>query len=463
MRAKPLAALALLSLAPVLVPPASAQSIPSTDEVMWPQTGRFAAYPPDRLQARGLRFFVHGALHRDSNIFRLADDANTQALLGTSERSDTVRRLGAGVRADIPISLQHLSLEASVEDNDFERFDQLDYVGHRLSGVWRWQVGSQLRGDVGAQTRKTLGGYGDVQDNARNLVTENRAFASAGYMLTPRWRVRGGLHIGRIEHDNPARAAQESRTTTTTLGVDYVTPAASSVGAQVRFTNGEAPSRQIVGATPVNNDYDQVQTSLVARWLLTPKTSVDGRLGYTRRTHDQLPGRDFKGATGRIGMDWAATPKTHLNAAAWREVQPFRTVIETTTMSIVAPPGVATAPGEFAGPAPQPVENTTAETVATYMLAQGFSVGPSWAPTEKLVVQARLLYEKQDFKGDPGVVLAVNPRREETFRGMSLAFGYAPLRSLLLALAFQSGQRDSNVALRGYDFNTVTLSGRFTF
>ena len=459
MRAHPIAASVLVLLAPL----AAAQSMPTTEEIIWPETGTFAAYPAERLDGRIWRPFVYGALHWDDNIFRLSSSANTQAILGTSDRSDMVRRLGAGIRADIPISLQRVVLEASIEDNHFDTFDRLDYVGHRLTGIWRWQVGRQLSGDAGGTTRKVLGGYGDLATGTRNLVTENRGFASAGYMVTPRWRVRGAVDASDVEHSDPARAVLETRTASTTLGVDYMTPGASSVGGQVRYTSGESPNQQLVGGTLVNNDYDQTETSLVARWVLTAKTALDGRIGYTRREHEQLPGRDYNGATGRLRFDWGATPKTHLNVSAWREVQPFQTLLSTV---IVAPPAAGSlgaAQGTFAGPGTPPAEVVTAEGVASYVIARGYSIGPVWAPTEKIVVQARLLEEKQDFQGDPGITLAVNPRREDTYRAWGLSVGYAPLRALQLALAFQSGKRTSNVAGRDYDFDSVTLSGRFSF
>jgi exopolysaccharide biosynthesis operon protein EpsL len=449
MRAHPIAASVLVLLAPL----AAAQTMSTTDQIIWPETGTFAAYPAERLDGRIWRPFVYGALHWDDNIFRFS----------TGARSEMVRRLGAGIRAEIPISLQRVLLEASIEDNAFDDFDHLDYVGHRLSGIWRWQVGRQLSGDVGGTTRKVLGGYGDVASTARNLVTENRAFASAGYMVTPRWRVRGAFDASDVEHSDPARDALETQTTSTTVGLDYMTPGNSSVGGQVRFTRGESPTQLLAPALLVNNDYDQTETSLVGRWVITAKTALEGRVGYTRREHDQLSGRDYKGTTGRLRLDWGATPKTHLTASAWREVQPFQTVLSTVVVGTPSAGTLGAPQGEFAGPGASPGQVFTAESVASYVVAKGVSLGPVWAPTEKIVAQARVLHEKQDFQGDPGIALALNPRREDTYRAWGLSLGYTPIRALQVALGFESGKRTSNIAGRDYDFETVTLSGRFSF
>jgi hypothetical protein len=107
--------------------------------------------------------------------------------------------------------------------------------------------------------------------------------------------------------------------------------------------------------------------------------------------------------------------------------------------------------------------DVASESVATYVVATGLSLGPVWAPTEKLVFQARLLHERLDYKGDPGYVLGLNTRREDRFNGFSFGAGYSPIRAVLIALAYQTGKRSSNLAGRDYDFDAVTLSGRFTF
>lgn len=489
MRAKPLTALIALLFAPA----AFAQSISGTEEIIWPESGAFIAYPAPPADGRVWRFSLLGAWHHNNNIFRLSDSANAQALLGSSDRSDSVRRLGAGVRADIPISRQVLSLEAEVNDNDFDRYDQLDYVGHRLNGLWRWRAGSRLAGDLGAGTRKVLGGFGDAQSGSRNLVTQNEAFVSAGYLLTPRWRMRGAFDVSDLQHSSAARAAAETRTASTLLGLDYVTPATSSLGGQVRYTNGETPNPQTLGAATINNDYKQVETSLVAHWAPTGKTTLDGRAGYTERNYEQLSGRDFKGFTASVNANWAPSAKTLLGIALWRDVRAFQSVLESggspsqqPIANLPAPaaaagqpaaaPGFVSSRGGFAAPREVVINSrdsildpsstptdSVSETVPTYVVATGISLGPVWAPTAKIAFQARLLHERLDYKGDPGYVLGLNPRREDKFSGFSLGAGYTPIRAVLLALNFQTGKRTSNTVGRDYSYDAVTLSGRFTF
>jgi hypothetical protein len=182
-----------------------------------------------------------------------------------------------------------------------------------------------------------------------------------------------------------------------------------------------------VAGSPVDNQYDEIETSAVAQWNVTGKSRIDARLGYTSRKHDQVSQRDFQGITGRLNYDWTIAAKTLLNMALWREIRSIEDVD------------------------------------ASYVLSQGFSVGPAWAPTSKLVLQAKLLREKRDFEGDPGFVLTASPQREDTFRGARLSAGYTPLRNVELSLSLEKGDRSSNIAGRDYDYNAVNANAKFSF
>jgi exopolysaccharide biosynthesis operon protein EpsL len=475
---------------------ALAQTIPGTEEIVWPESGAFIAYPPSGLSPRVWQISAFGALHRDSNIFRLPDGANTQAILGSDQRSDTVRRLGLGFRADVPVSRQVFSVEAAVEDNDFDRYDQLDHTAHNLGGLWRWQVGNQLAGDLGANTRKVLGSLrSNLTAGQSDFVTEDRAYVSGGYLLTPSWRVRGAFDVYNREHSNAARAAAELRTNTTIAGVDYVTAAANSIGGELRYTNGDAPNPQTIGATTVNNDFKQSEANLVAHWAISGKTTLDGRLGYTNRSYEQLSSRDFKGPTRGINAGWAPSPKTLLGIGLWRDVRTFSSGLGGsfspgvqatpnlpvpaagggTTTTTTGSGGLVSSRGGFVAPREVPLGSTTSiidpsvattdttvESIATYAVARGISLGPTWAPTEKIVLQARLLHERLDFRGEVDQALGLAQRREDKFNGLTLSAGWTPIRAVLLALSFQTGKRSSNT-VGNFDYNSVTLSGRFNF
>jgi hypothetical protein len=239
--------------------------------------------------------------------------------------------------------------------------------------------------------------------------------------------VRGGLDWWKYDHAEPTRAVIDLRTTSGTVGVDYVTPAFNSIGAQFKYTEGSYANLQPVGALLVDNSFREYEASAVAHWIVTGKSVLDGRIGYTKREHKQLPQRDFDGLTGRLSYDWFVASKTVLNFAVWRETLGYTDV------------------------------------TASYVVSKGASFGPSWAPTAQLVFQGRLVHEKRDFSGAPGLVLGIGPQSKDTFNGVRLSAGWTPRRFIELVVAADKGERSSNTVGRDYDYTAVMANAKLRF
>lgn len=423
MRLTPIAALALAWL------PTAAAAYQTTDQVMWPAQGIYPAYPAEeQAPARPVQFFVSGGLYHDSNLFRLSDGANTQALLGTSQRSDNIRRFGVGLKADLPISRQHLLFDARVDDFHYSTFGFLDHSQYSASATWKWQAGSRWNGDLGYARQRFLSGFGLLQLPQKNLVTESHAYASVNRLLTPRWRARGALDRSSYDYSNLAAATGAlsgatpvsalDRATSLTLGGDYLTPPGNSVGAQVKLTDGRYVNPP--GVSGLDNRYRETEVSGVADWHATGKSRFIGRLGYTDRRHDQVSARNFHGVTARLDYDWITGAKTLLNFAGWRELEA--------------------------------VESS----LASYALSEGLSFGPHWAPTFRTVVQAHLFRVRRDYLGS-------SPERVDTVRGANVTFGYNPRRTMRFSLGLERGSQSSNIPNADYDYDLVSANARFSF
>jgi hypothetical protein len=239
--------------------------------------------------------------------------------------------------------------------------------------------------------------------------------------------MRGAADWTQYEHSNALRSVLDADITSVTVGADYLTPSNNSVGGQFKYTHGDYTNREIVATSIVDNNYDQYEASAVLHWILTGISTIDARLGYTVRNHEQLSQRDFDGVTGRLAWDWTPAAKTLITLAAWREIQPYEDVF------------------------------------ANYVLSQGVSLTPRWSPTVKLVFEARLLYENRQFQGNPGFILGVTPEREDDFRAASVSAGYTPVRNLYLGISAETGKRTSNIDLRDFDYNLYWLSAKFAF
>jgi len=205
-----------------------------------------------------------------------------------------------------------------------------------------------------------------------------------------------------------------------------VTPLGNAIGIEGRRTNGNAPFAQVVGGIPLDNDFTEREVAGVLTWTATAQVRATARLGRTTREHEQFPGRDFKGTTGRATVDWQPLNKTAFTFSVYREP---RSIIDVD---------------------------------AAFVDVRGWSIGPRWAPREKLVFSGALIRERLNFSGDPAIEILGTPEREETVRALRLAAGWEPKRLTQVGLAVERGSRDSNVG-RDYDYNQVMANLRLIF
>ena len=72
-----------------------------------------------------LQFKAGESLRYDSNIFRLSDTANSQNIIGTSDRSDTIAITTVGVKVDKPYGLQKFELNVNLDHYIYNNFSYL--------------------------------------------------------------------------------------------------------------------------------------------------------------------------------------------------------------------------------------------------------------------------------------------------------------------------------------------------
>lgn len=401
----------------LLLVPTAAFAFQPVDEIPYPARGGFPDYPAE--ERRLPEIWVQGGAMRDDNILRQQNN----------EQADTVTRAGAGIRHEVRVvGRQRVALEARLDRYEFDRFKQLDHTAYGLLGEWRWEVGNDLSGTLGASRRRQLVDLGEVQPAApiRDLVTENRLYFTGAYRVGPNLRVRGGVEHNR--NDRSVGQAAETRGTGITVGADYVTALNNFVGVEARAARGDAPVQELVAGTLIDNDFKERELSLVAGYSPSAVFRLGGRIGRTQREYTQLPGRDFSGNTWRATADWLPGGKTRLGFAVWREP---RSIIDV---------------------------------AASHVLTQGVSFGPSWAPTIKLVFSGRVFREKREYEGDPALQLVPGTAlRNETLRGVRLAVGWEIQRGIEISGALDRGERESNIAGRSYDYTAAMANLRWSF
>jgi exopolysaccharide biosynthesis operon protein EpsL len=359
-----------------------------------------------------LIFTVGGALKRDNNLFRTPDN----------EQTETIRSLFAGLKVNIPVSLQRFTLDSLVTDNHYANFSQLNYVGVNAKGAWDWVVGDRATGKLGYQYQRFLADFGDFQTRTKDLVSQRTPFFDLSYLLTPEWELVGDVAHSDSTHSDSTRNTLDYKLNTGAAGINYITSSKNSIGVRAKRTNADYPNREsITGLGLVDNSFQENDFAAVAVWNLTGESRVSARAGYTKRKHDEQSSRDFSGGTGQVDYHWVPTGKTTLDLSVYRNVL------------------------------------SSDDLAASYILFRGVSIEPTWAALSTITVKLRALRELREYRGDPGIVLG-GQEREDTFKSLRLSTVYTPTRTVQISLAFEAGKRDSNV--NGFDFKYKQGSAR---
>jgi len=380
------------------------------------------ALPSQALALWGDRLEIFAQEHviYDSNIFRLSD-ARASAL-GITEKSDTYYVTTVGLNLDLPVSRQRFKLGLALNESRFDRYKQLNFGGHDANAVWLWQLGNNLSGDVGYTSVKTLASFTNVLTIVPSKVEAERAFASANWLITPRWRLGAAVDERQRRYSDPARQVNNIDATGADASITYLTPRGNSIGLAYRTEKGRFPN----GSLPVNNAYTQDTASVVVDWTVTPASHLNYRVGVVSRKYDnQVPGfpnRDFDGLSARVVYDWRPTQRFTLSAIVLREISPVED-IETSFVNI-----------------------------------RGFAIRPTWAITEKTSLTATLDSSRRDYRGDPTV-----PQRDDKVNTAVIGVTWQALRNVQVGATLQHEKRTSNIPNIDYKFTQAAIRARIGF
>jgi exopolysaccharide biosynthesis operon protein EpsL len=295
----------------------------------------------DTLQFRAGQSVMH-----DSNVFRLSDSANAQAVIGTPDRDDTVAVTTAGFKINKPWGLQRFEFDANVEDHRYSRFSYLDFTAVNYAAAWRWSFTPALHGNLTTDRREFVDTYADVQGTGQiNRRTNRSTLFDAEYELDGAWRLVGGLFERTSSNSQPNTFEADSKIHGGEAGVRYVYPSGTSMAYRFRDGKGEYPGRVL---SPVSaGDFTDREHEFRFDWAPSAKTTLRAKVAHFDRSHDGLGARDFSGVTGQLDAAWAITPKTSLAGGVVRELGSYQT------------------------------------TTASYYEGWRVFVAPTWKPTEK--------------------------------------------------------------------------------
>lgn len=383
------------------------------------------SHPPAQAEEpETLAISVSQALVYEGNLFRLPDDFPVP---DDAARHDVLSRTEVGLAFDRTYSRQRLRAEVGVTEARYEANDHLDHTAPEAGLRWDWELGRRWNGVVAFDYDESLVDFDHLfLDTRRNIHRFRRAEAGANYRWHPSWQAGVTLSHVRSEYRDNAFPLSEFDTETADVGLEYLPRSGSRLRLGLRHTDGEFPNHPAEAGSL--RHYTEREPKLSADWQLTGAVRLEGHVGYTRRTYDLAPDRDFSGVTGALAADWIATDKLAINVALRRRI------------------------------------DAEADVVATNAVTELVAVKPRWAVTEKFTMTAEGQVLRRDFRGGPapGADPGTAAQDHTSYRyGMGLA--YQPVRAVTLGASVLRHERDSDDPLHEFDGYTAQISAQVAF
>jgi exopolysaccharide biosynthesis operon protein EpsL len=358
-------------------------------------------------EREGLRFRAMAGVERDDNVLRT----------NAGQISDTITGLGLGLRYTKRISQQVVVLDVEANQYNYDRLNT-DYNTLNYAAAWNWRFG-QLDGVASAERRQ----FRDVTANGAvgiiNRRTERQELLEGRYRLGAAWRVLAGVQNNTVRSNDPTAWDGNNEVRSVRFGGAYEFASGSSITARWRIGDGEYSSAPAAAGA----DFDDNEVDVALRWLFSPRTTINARIGHLDREHNGAPGRDFSGIVANADVSYAITAKTSVVGGYARDL------------------------GSYLGG------------TAGHLSSDRWFVGPTWRATELITVNARYEHETRRWED---VVGSPDAGRRDRFNVLAAGVDWSIRRSITLSAQLRNERRSSSLPAFNYRANVIGLSARLT-
>src|SRR5438309_11453780 len=293
--------------------PAAAQQPAASDE----EPPAYVEQPPVvATQEHPVMVLIGSSVTSDSNVFHLPVSADPQALVGRRGKSDRISTTYAGLRLDKPYAQQRFLLDVTETAYRYDNFKFLDFNALQYQGAWQWHVTPRVSGTLAADRTEALVNYTDFRDpSTRNVRTVDNRLLSMDAWLFGGWHLLGAARQQAAKNSAQFVQFGSSRVMGGEGGVKYVAGSDSSVTFNLRSVVGHFTDRVEEPVTLVDDGFRRSESELLATWIVSGKSTLDGRLARVEYHSSHFAERDFTGSAARLGYRWAPTATLMLHLA----------------------------------------------------------------------------------------------------------------------------------------------------
>ncbi len=383
-----------------------------------------AAQPVESLALK-LAVVLGGSVMWDANLFRLPGSANPLLAVGKPNKDDRITTNYVGLRLDKSLAQQRFQLDVTKTTTRYNSFTFLDFDALDYRGAWLWHLTPRVSGTLSAEHRQALVPFVDFRGFQRNISNTGRRSFSLDGWLVGGWHVLLGAFDGETKYTQVFLPQTSSRSYGADVGVRYVAASGSSVTATRRSSKGTTLNQPLDPVNLIDNGFSIQESELQSAWLVSGKSTLNGRLAWIERRHEHFTQRDFSRMAGNLDYTWTPSSKLRLAVSARRDVGAWWDLI------------------------------------SSYTVSDSLSFTPTWQATAKTVLRLRVDCSQRDFRGP--VVANPGALRGDTVCSAGLGADWTPLRYVTFSANLQRDRRSSNYSAFDFDDTIAVISASLAF
>ena len=342
----------------------------------------------------------------DANLF----------LQPSSERSDTVNTIYAGVRFDKQYALQRFKFDYTLTAYRYQNFDYLNLDAKEYKAAWLWSLTPYLTGSLSVDRSQSQYGFQDVQNNGTpNVSTRDNRNFSADWSPYGNWHMLAGFTSSHNLNSQNFQADRGYQQNSIDFGLKYVFLSGSAITLMEHDRQGLYENSSLDPIQFYDNGFREREHEAQLVWKLSGKSALNLRAALVSREHDHFSQRDYSGMIGNVNYSWTPTGRLQFLLSATRDISSYQAIN------------------------------------SNYTRNDTLSIIPVYALSEKVTVRGSASITDRTFVGE-GVIPSSN--RVDTSKTASLNIDWTPMHSLSIGANLQRNSRSSNVS--GFDFSDTT-------
>ena len=372
-----------------------------------------------------LALVLGGSVTWDANVFRLPGSVSPLTTVGKPNKDDRITTTYVGLRIDKSFAQQRFQLDVTQTATRFNSFSFLNFDALDYRGAWLWSLTPRVSGMLSFDHKQTLAPFTDYRGFQRNISnTDNRRFNVDGW-LAGGWHLLLGLFDGETKYTQVFLPQTSSRSNGAEAGVRYLAASGSSITATRRSSKGTTLNQPLDPVNFIDDGFRLQESELQSTWLVSGKSTLNGRLAWVQRSHEHFAQRDFSGMAGNLDYIWTPTAKLRLAVSARRDIGAWW------------------------------------DLDSSYTVSDTLSFTPTWQVSTKTALRMRLDCAQRDYRGP--VIANPGPLRRDTVCSAGLGADWTPLRYVTFGANLQRDRRSSNYGAFEFDDTIAVVSASLMF